>query len=70
MVSTLVFMSAATTATNPDFLSRGVHPLEAMMHFPSVSDFSPISENFSDAKGFFQFHLFPKRFFDFTRQNF
>src|SRR6218665_1011659 len=30
-------------------LTRGVQPSDAMMHFPPVSDFPPISENFPDS---------------------
>src|SRR6218665_1970732 len=29
--------------------TRGVHPPEAMMHFPPVSDFPSVSEKFSDS---------------------
>jgi len=47
---------------------RGVHPSEVMMHFPSVSDFPSISENFSDSVE--NFRLFPKKIFDFHPQKF
>src|SRR6218665_2062732 len=30
-------------------ISRGVHPPEAMMHFPPVSDFPPFPKKFSDS---------------------
>ena len=41
---------------------RGVHPSEAMMHFPPVSDFPPIFEKFSDSV---EILPFPEKFLDF-----
>src|SRR6218665_251344 len=47
--------------------SRGLHPPEAMMHFPTVSDFALISETIFRLRGkFSQFYLFPKKFLIFT----
>ena len=40
------------------------------MHFPSVSDFPPISEKLFSVRGkFSQFHLFPKTFSIFIRKS-
>ena len=41
-------------------------PSEAMMHFPSVSDFPPIFKKFSDCQ---KRYFFPKNFLIFIRQN-
>jgi len=47
-------------------LNRGVHPPEVMMHFPTVSDFLSISENFSDSmENFSNLTLFRKKCFGF-----
>src|SRR6218665_946068 len=45
----------------------GVHPPEAMMHFPPVSDFPTLfPKKISDSvESFLQFYLFPKIFLDF-----
>jgi len=50
---------------------RGIHPPEAMMHFPLLSDIPPISEKFLRLRRkFSQFYLFRKRFSIFICQNF
>ena len=46
---------------------RGVHLPEAMMHFPPVSDFPPISVKLFRLRG--QFSLFSKLFPIFIREN-
>ena len=43
---------------------RGVHPPEAMMHFPPVSDFPPIFDKFLDWK-ISKMLPFPEKIFDF-----
>ena len=55
------------TSSNPPINDvRGVHPPEAMMHFPLVSKFTPISEKFLRLRRkFSRFYLFRQHFFDF-----
>src|SRR6218665_2212822 len=45
----------------PKVLTRGVHPSEAMMHFPPVSDFPPIFEKCSDSVENFQNVTFSRK---------
>ena len=49
---------------------RGVHPSEAMMHFPSVSDSPCFRKIFWLGGKCPKFYLFPKNFKIFIRQNF
>src|SRR6218665_1765553 len=47
-------------------VSRGVHPPETMMHFPPVSDFPPIFENFSDSEENFHNFTFSRQISGFS----
>jgi len=47
------------------YLFRDVHPPEAMMHFPPVSDFPLFSKKFQTLWKIFQMLPFPEKFLDF-----
>jgi len=47
-------------------ISRGVHPPEAMMHFPPVSDFPPFPKHFSDSVDNFPNFTFSRKISQFS----
>src|SRR6218665_3117539 len=51
-------------------ITRGVHPSDAMMHFPLVSEFPLFSENFSDSVVNILAFTFAENFFRFSSARF
>jgi len=66
----IMISDAAADYDDDNLINRGVHPSEAMMHFPPVSDSPYFLKNFGLRGKFPQFYLFPRNFSIFIRQNF